>query len=105
MKEKACKLLVSESKNVKEYWKLLKKSAKLNKKKCSIDANKFSEYFQAISDPNDRFYQADEAILYFNERYLQGELQVMFEELNVPISLEQMKKGVRQVTERCQCRT
>ena len=55
MKQKTCKLLVSKSKNVKEYWKLLKQSANLNDK-CSIDAKKFSEYFQSISDPNDRFY-------------------------------------------------
>ena len=96
MKQKTCKLLVSKSKNVKEYWKLLKQSANLNNK-CSIDAKKFSEYFQSISDPNDRFYQPDEDILYFNERYMQGELQVMFEELNLPISLEEIKKGVREL--------
>ena len=66
MKEKTCKLIVTNSKNVKEYWILLKQSANLNKK-CSINAKMFSEYFQAISDPNDRFYQPDEDILYFNE--------------------------------------
>ena len=96
MKQKTCKLLVSKSKNVKEYWKLLKQSANLNNK-CSIDAKKFSKYFQSISDPNDRFYQPDEDILYFNERYMQGELQVMFEELNLLISLEEIKKGVREL--------
>ena len=90
---KTCKLLVSESKNVKENWKLLKQSANLNNK-CSIDAKKFSEYFQSISDPNDRFYQPDEDTLYFNEIYMQGELQVMFEELNLPILFEEIKKGV-----------
>ncbi|MCG8076814.1 MAG: hypothetical protein JAY75_11300 [Candidatus Thiodiazotropha taylori] len=73
MKEKTTKLLVSKSKNVKEYWKLLKHAANL-KTKCTIDAKRFSEYFHAISDPNDRFYQPDEDILYFNERYIQGEL-------------------------------
>ena len=52
MKEKTCKLLVSKSKNVKEYWKLLKQASNLNNK-CSINAKRFSEYFQAISDPND----------------------------------------------------
>ena len=95
-KEKTQKLLVSKCKNVKQYWKLLKQSANLNKK-CSIDAKRFSEYFQAISDPNDRFYQADEDILYFNERYMQGELQVMFEELNLLISVEEIMKGVGQL--------
>ena len=96
MKEKTCKLLVSKSKNVKEYWKLLKQAANLNNK-CSINAKRFSEYFEAISDPNDRFYQPDEDILYFTERYVQGELRVMFEELNLSISLEEIKDGVRQL--------
>ena len=63
-------------------------SKKKKKKKKSInDAKKFSEYFQAIDDPNDRFYQADEDVLYFNERYMQGELQIMFDELNLPITI------------------
>ncbi|MCG8033540.1 MAG: reverse transcriptase family protein, partial [Candidatus Thiodiazotropha taylori] len=96
MKEKTTKLMVSKSKNVKEYWKLLKHAANL-KTKCTIDARRFSEYFHAISDPNDRFYQPDEDILYFNERYIQGELQVMFEELNIPISEAEIKKGVNQL--------
>ena len=46
--------------------------------------NQFSEYFQSINDPKDIFYQAYEDILFFNERYLRGEIQTMFEELNVP---------------------
>ena len=91
-KEKTSKLIVSKAKNVKEYWNLLKEAANL-KHKCSIDASKFSEYFQAVSDPNDRFYQPDEDILYFNERYVKGEFQVMFEELDIPISFEEIKKG------------
>ena len=95
MKEKTCKLLVSKSKNVKEYWKLLKQTANLNNK-CSINAKRFSEYLQAISDPNNRFFQPDEDILCFNERYVQGELQVMFEEINLSMSLEEIKDGVRQ---------
>ena len=71
---------------------MLKEAANL-KHKCSIDASKFSEY---IVDPNDRFYQY-EAILYFNERYVKGEFQVMFEELDIPISFEEIKKGVSQL--------
>ena len=67
------------------------------KTKCSVDAKRFAEYFQAVNDPNDIFYQPDEDVLYFNERYAQGEIQVMFEELNLPISFEEIKKGVSQL--------
>ena len=75
---------------------MLKQAANLNNK-YSINAKSFIEHFQAISDPNDRFYQPEEDILYFNERYVQGKLQVMFEELNLSISLEEIKDGVRQL--------
>ena len=95
-KAKTDQLIISKSQNAKEYWKLLKQAANL-KTKCSIDAKRFSEYFKAISDPNDRFYQPDEDILYFNDRYAQGEFQVMFEELDLPISIGEIKKGISQL--------
>ena len=36
---------------------------------------------------------------------MQGELQVMFEELNLSISLEEIKDGVRQLRNGCKCRS
>ena len=54
----------------------------------------FSEYFPAVNAPNDRFYQADADVLDFNERYMRGEFQIMFGELNLPISMEEIKLGV-----------
>ncbi len=39
------------------------------------------------------FYQPDEDILYFNERYLNEEFQVMFDDLNVEISQDEIKKA------------
>ena len=77
MKEKTCNLITSKSKNVKEYWKLLKQAAHITNK-CSIDAKRFAEYFQSVSASDDRYYQPDEDIIFFNERYVQGEFQVMF---------------------------
>ena len=38
------------------------------------------------------FFQPDEDILYFNERYLGGELNIMFEELNNIITTHEIKK-------------
>ena len=32
---------------------------------------------------------------HFNEQYLRGEIQVMFEELNVPITVEEVRKGLK----------
>ena len=30
------------------------------------------DYFKAINDPEDRFFQADDDIIYYNERYVTG---------------------------------
>lgn len=96
VKEKTSKLVSSKLNNAKQYWKLLKESTHI-KNKCPIETKRFAEYFQAINDPNDRFYQPDEDILFFNERYIQGEIQVMFDELNLPITIQEIKKGVSQL--------
>ena len=61
--------------------------------KCPISTQHFFEYFKSVNDPQSVFFQPDEDILYFNERYLNGELQVMFDELNSPISVEEIKKA------------
>jgi len=37
-----------------------------------------ADYLKSIYDPESVFFQPDEDILLFNERYLQGELQCMF---------------------------
>ena len=50
-----------------------------------------------MNDSNDRFYQADDDILFFNERYVKGELQIMFNELNVTISTDEMKMAIKQL--------
>ena len=82
--------------NVKEYWRLLKKAANVENK-STISASRFAEYFEAINNPSDHFYQADEDIIYFNEWYINGEYQVMFAELNVEISYLEIKKAVKQL--------
>ncbi|MEW8146389.1 MAG: hypothetical protein AB2788_11585, partial [Candidatus Thiodiazotropha endolucinida] len=95
-KSKTDKLVVSQHKNVKEYWRMLKQMAHVENK-SSVTSEKFAEYFQAINNPNDTFYQADDDILFFNERYIRGEFQVMFEELNAEISLFEIQKAVKQL--------
>ena len=48
-----------------------------------------------INNPDRRFFQPDDDILYFNQRYLNGELGVMFEELNVQITMQEIRKAVK----------
>ena len=73
------KNISSKYDNAKAYWRLLKHAANQNVKH-SISAKQFADYFKAINDPDGRFFQVDEDILYFNERYFRGEFQIMFDE-------------------------
>ena len=95
-REKTNNLISLKYKNAKQYWKLLKQAANLNDKH-TISSEQFAEYFKAVNDPNDRFYQADEDIIQFNERYNLGELQVIFDELNLAISTNEIKVAIKQL--------
>ena len=95
-KSKTKKLIVSKSTNVKEYWRLLKKAINIENK-MSISSSRFADNFQAINNPTDHFYQADEDVVFFNDRYINGEFQIMFEELNGEISYLEIQKAVKQL--------
>ena len=63
------------------------------------------------------FFQPDEDIVYFNDRYLDGELNIMFNELEIPFSDLEVKKACANlnpgksagndymINEFCQCET
>ena len=81
------KLEENRYKNTKQYWNMLKKASGL--KTSSIGITEFERYFKSVSNPDDPFFTPDEDILYFNERYLHNEFQIMFEELNQSFSYEE----------------
>ena len=90
------KLISAKLKNAKEYWKLLKESVSQPKPK-GLSANDFDNYFKSINNPEDPFFQADEDVLYFNERFLNSEIQIMFDELNCTITSDEIKKAIKQL--------
>ena len=61
----------------------------------SLSASKFHNYFKVINDPNTVFYQADEDILHFNDRFFKSEIQIMFAELDAEISEEEIVKAIK----------
>ena len=85
-RQKSMKLINAKFKNAKEYWKLLKESASQPKPK-SLSANDFDNYFMSINNPEDPFFQPDDNILYFSERFLNSEIQFMFDNLNDTITM------------------
>ena len=52
---------------------------------------------KAINDPGDRFFQVDEDILFYNERYVRGEFQIIFDELNCEIQTNELLKAIKQL--------
>jgi len=82
-------------KNVKLYWKMLKQSAHI--KSPDIPVSSFEEHFKAVNNPEDPFFQVDEDIVHFNERFVRDEFQVMFHELDSDVSLAEINKGIKQL--------
>ena len=96
LKKKTDKLINTRYKDAKEYWKLLKQSQQ-NKPSKVLSADIFGRYFKAINDPQSPFYQADEDIIQFNERFLNSEAQVMFGELDVEITQIEILKAIKEL--------
>ena len=84
------KLLDARFNNAKLYWKMLKNVAGLNKSNIPLDM--FKQYFESINNPDSTFFTPDEDVLHFIERYENNEFKIMFEELNLPISMNELKK-------------
>ena len=66
-------------------------------KPANIALSVYEEYFRAVNNPSDPFYTPDEDILYFNERYVNNEFVIMFEELNVNFSHTDIMKSIKQL--------
>ena len=41
-------------------------------------------------------FQADDDVLFYNERYVRGELQIMFDELNRDTSRDELLNAIKQ---------
>ena len=86
-------MLQAKYKNGKAYWKLLQDSVS-NNQPTDITFNMFTEYFKSVNNPDDRFFQPDEDIEYFNQRFLNSELNVMFAELDVAFTSSELDKAI-----------
>jgi len=62
---KTQKLVNARFKNTKLFWSMLKEATS-NKGPKDITLDMYTNYFKAINNPESRFFQADEDILYFN---------------------------------------
>ena len=74
------------------------KQSETKSKSQSLSTQFFYVYFKTIIDPYSVFYQADEDIIHFNERFFEvrSELQVMFNELDDEITINEIIKAIKQ---------
>ena len=93
--ERTRKLVNVKRKNAREYWNMLKESAGV--KSAKIPLSTFEKYFKAINNPTDHFFSPDEDVLHFIERYERDEFTIMFDELNIDISIEEIDKAIKQL--------
>lgn len=95
-KQNTNKLLNMRLQNAKEYWKMLKDISHIRYPR-TLSANNFARYFNAINNPDDHFFQADDDVIYFNERFLNNEFSLMFHELDDVISDDEIFKAIKQL--------
>lgn len=88
-------LLNAREKYAKLYWKMLKNVCGI--KRSNIHLDTFEADFKTVNSPGDPFFVPDEDVLPFNERYENNEFCVMFEELNVPFTSDELLKSIKQL--------
>ena len=90
-------ILEARHENTREFWKLLRS----NRPKCSsvasLTGDDFFEYFRKLGNPEDVTYIADDDVYEYVRLYDDGVLEDMYEELNNPITCDEVSKGVKQL--------
>ena len=87
-KKQTAKLTEARVNNAKLYWQLLKQGSGLCKSNISLSV--FEQYFNSVNNPESPFFTADEDILHFIDRYERNEFDIMFHELNLPFSPDEI---------------
>ena len=94
-REKTNKFVNAKNKNAKLYWNMLKELSHV--KPADIPLSSFEEYFKSVNNPLDPFFTPDEDVIHFNERYVNNEFCIMFDELNENFSQEEILKSIKQL--------
>ena len=66
-------------------------------KPADIPLSSFEQYFKSVYNPDDPFYTPDEDILHFNERYAENKSNIMFAELNLDFTQEEVLNAIKQL--------
>ena len=94
-KSETDKLYKLRCQNARDDWKLLKNASQ--NPRSNIPLSTFERYFKAINTPDSAFTVPDDDIVASNDMYIRRELDVMFEELNLPLSRNEISKAIKQL--------
>ena len=92
--ENTSKLYKAKCQNVKLYWKLLSGQ---NYNETKVTKDEFFNHFMSLSNPSDPFYAADDDIVDELRNIMESDMQLLFDELNVNISLVDIEKAIKQL--------
>ena len=66
-------------------------------KPANIPLSNFEEYFKSVNKTSDPFDTPDEDVMNFNEIYVDERFGIMFYELNVEFSEDEILKSIKQL--------
>ena len=92
--ENTSKLYKAKCQNVKLYWKLLSGQ---NYNETKVTKDEFFNHFMSLSNPSDPFYAADDDIVDELRNIMESDMQLLFDELNVNISLVDIEKAIKEL--------
>ena len=84
------------SKTLKSIGSCLKNISHLRQPNITLD--NFAAYFKAVNNTDSIFYTPDEDVTHFYERHVKCELQVMFSELGLPITVDEILYAISQLS-------
>ena len=74
---------------------MLSDSKQINK--CPVSSSDFYHYLMGLSNPEGNFYVADDDIIRDYQNMIDDELQLMFDEFNVPIDIREVMNGIKEL--------
>ena len=90
------KLTNARFSNVKLYWKLLS-GKKTSKPSCPISTSDWYNHFLRLSNPEDDFFSADDDISSEVKNIMEHDMRAIYEELDLPISEEEIIQVVKRL--------
>ena len=69
----------------------------VNFQNANIPLSSFEQYFKAVNNPLDPFFTPDEDVVHLNEHYVNNEFDIIFDELNLDFTHEDVLNAIKQL--------